>query len=238
MKLIQTYIKKPISDFLNKRKETIRKAQIRRLARKKYKQELKEYVENLWLKLDRELLDRKTEIYEEIRSEKIRNKELIVLNGIEVDIWKPSPSPLNLFGLLSKSFKSYKTLGILFNKGQIKGIGINEDYTHFINLSKDKQFTIKETKNPFFYKGKPVLWFDNGIGINLDLDINKKKFFADPRTMHNLYNYVIESRLTIPVRPGGLAGIMDFISKNWIILMFVIIFLYLLQTGKLESLLG
>ncbi len=145
-----------------------------------------------------------------------------------------------MFGLLTifSGIKSFKTLSIYIDKGNVSFIGIKEKFSRTVNLFKNEKYTIKEEVKPFFYKGKRILWLTPKSHINLDLKIDTSELLCDSETANLLIDEVVVWKLTNPVKAGGIGGLFDLLANNWIIIIFIIIGYYLYSTGALNSIIG
>ena len=152
--------------------------------------------------------------------EVVKPKPAFISKGFEVSSigleWKfgliPYPAFLN---------KNYKTLLVYIDRSRnLKFIGLKDSLSSVLTYMKKEDYVTYFPKDYqiYTYKNKPILWLNPESPINLQLNIEKQSFFADPETFHNIVNYVVEYRLT---KGGGIGGIGDLIGKYWWVLLII-----------------
>lgn len=151
---------------------------------------------------------KRKEIYKEVRKEKIKSGDILLINAYEVEVTKKKGKIGQLF---NKDTLDYRYTGIYFGQGkQIKIINLPKLDSYSLDMKEYRElFIYNEEKSPYMYNNKTVVFLNNKGVFNPNFVEEKNNFAYDltPKYFWKLVNNVFDISLTIPIKDeGGLLG--------------------------------
>lgn len=171
--------------------------------------------------------------YEKVREIKIKNGEIAVLKGVEIDLLNEKPNIFNFFGIGNKNI--YKTPIFYFDKNSnIIPMKIDKPIGETIDILKEQKYIITPETQPKFYKGRRTLFLSSDYPINANFEVKNDKafFWVDSKTFNTLINNVVNYKLT---HPKNSFDLISFVKKYWWLIALLILFFVLLQNGSIQQ---
>lgn len=188
-------------------------------------------------KIHRAIDNKKEQVYNELREQKIKRNEIIPLKSYEVKIVKKKGGLLDNINIFKKKeIIDYVSLYLGYG-GIAKFIQIPKQANSSFIVEDRELYNYQrdiENKNEksYFMDGKKLLFIHNKVIFNAEFDDQNKKFIYDltPDYYYMVIDNVIDNKLTQPVVPKEDIG--NFIQKYWKLIVVGIIAYFIMQVTQ------